>query len=178
MFLHEEYALRKNLSVGVKYVSKGFLFFGEDNRLLVIKWTQPGPHPGDYEISECLLGKRVRVLDHQNVSWNYYEDYILRWVSEHDNFVSNKTKIFHLVWEWFLRRNDKFFADTCDPIEIYSTIEASDTDRVVNSMSFLDKLSKKQPHIFNFWNTKSSEIIAKYSHWLVALKQGEMNNGS
>ena len=171
MFLHEEYALRKGLSIGVKHVSKGFLFFGQDCRLLVIKWSQPGPHPGDYEISECVLGKRVKVLGHQNISWDRYEDYLLSWVSEHDDFVSNKAKIFHLVWEWFLRRNDKFFADNYDPIEIYSTIDATDSDRIINAMSFLEKLSKKQPQIFNFWNTKSSEIIAKYSHWLVSLKE-------
>jgi hypothetical protein len=63
MLLCDEYALRNEIPVcPIKFVKKGFGFFGENNNLLVIKWIQNGPSPGYYEISECNLEKTIKTI--------------------------------------------------------------------------------------------------------------------
>lgn len=167
----EEYFSRKGIDFNfVRHVQKGFLFFDEDKKLLVIKWTKIGNQPGFYEISECLLSERIKTLKNSHVSWDEYEQYLDEWIRSHDLFVYNSNEIFDLVWSYFLRRNDKLFATNYDAEEIYETINKNNEQRVLNSFYFLEKITERHPDLANFWNSKASDIISKYSHWLLNYK--------
>lgn len=171
MYLCEEYALRKKINFKcVRHVQKSFLFFDQENKLLVIKWTNQGNHPGYYEISECLLDSKIKTIKNNHVYWEQYEEFILNWLDCHNLLVSDKSEVFNLVWQYFLRRNDKFFSENYDPIEIYETISQKDSKNILNAIDFLEKISDKHPAVFDFWQKKASDVISKYAYWMLDLK--------
>jgi hypothetical protein len=167
MLLFEEYAGRKQIKIGpIKFVKKGFAFFGEKNYLFVIKWMQHGPHPGFYEISECSLEKRIRTIKVNNVHWEEYESFILNW-KQKNKIIFDKKTIFFLSWEYFIRKNDRFFSENYTPDQVFPTVDENNPNRMLDCFDFLEHISKKHPDISNFWHNKLSEIISLYCHWLV-----------
>ena len=166
MLLCDEYSTRHNLPINqVKFVKKGFAFFGQKNDLLVIKWRQEGPHPGFYEISECALEKRIRTIKVDNVSWEDYEYFIRSW-KQKNKIITDKNSIFLLAWEYFIRKNDKFFSENCDIEEVFKTLDETNENRIVDCVYFLEKLSTRHSNIANFWHDKLSDIVFSYCYWL------------
>lgn len=169
MKLWEDYALRCGLTdPQVKHVSKGFSFFGEDKKLLVIRWRQDKCHPGFYEISECAFQNRIRLLSQKNISWDDYEDYIFSWCRS-NVIVFDKIKVFDFVWEFFIRKNDIFFSSNYDPYEIYPTLDKENSKRLVCAFDFLEKIKVRNLSIYDMWNSKLSDIIFKYNYWMSSL---------
>lgn len=169
MLLRDEYCLRNNISLAkVKFIKKGFAFFGEQNLLLVIKWIQEGNHPGFYEISECSLEKRIITLEIKNIMWEEYENYIINWASSH-SIITNREVIFNLIWEYFIRKNEDFFIKNYTIDEIFKTIDEKNSDRVLSCIQLLDDISLKNKNIYNFWVEKLTEVINLYCHWLAKM---------
>jgi len=165
MFLCDEYASRCNLQLPkIKHVKKGFAFT-KQNYLLVIKWLQDGPGPGFYEISECLLEKRIKTHKINNIMWEEYPGFISHW-SSCNSILINKNDIFFLIWEYFIRKNENIFLENYNHNSIFRTINKENPDRVVDCMYFLDEISKKHKSIYDFWNQKLSEVITLYCYWL------------
>lgn len=164
MRLCEEYVSRKGLApYAYKRAEKCFLLYKDQRSVLVIKWTSPGPHPGDYEFSECSLEKVPRVLNSERVSWEDYEPFIRDRILPRD-IVSGRQEVFRRSWEFFLRRNDDFLAANFDPVEVRKTL-----DDVVLAMSFLDKVGLVSPKVRDFWWTKAGEMANKYAFWICDL---------
>jgi hypothetical protein len=172
MLLCEEYASRHKIKIlPILYVQKGFLFFDEDKKLLVIKWMKQGPHPGFYEISECKLDNKIKTIKNSYVNWDEYEKYLTNWIRSRDQIVSSSSEVFDLVWQYFLRKNDKTLAENYDSFEIFETVNEKNSKRILNAVCFLEKLSKKHPSIADFWSSKANDIISKYSYWLLDFKK-------
>lgn len=168
MLLYEEYALRNKISIcPIRFVKKGFAFFGENNHLLVIKWIQNAPSPGIYEISECVLEKSIRTMKVDNVSWEDYEQFMKEW-AKNNSIVTDRENIFCLTWEYFVRKNENFLLQNYGPYDVYPTIDCENKNRVLDSTLFLEKLSKHK-FIFDFWNNKLSEVISLYCYWIDSL---------
>jgi hypothetical protein len=169
--LCEEYHQRNGLPFPhARHETKGFVFFNGGSDLLSIRWSQPGPHPGSYDISECVLEDRIRSTKNSSVSWDEYEDFMLSWVSSNEGIVSSATKVFDLSWQYFIRRNDKILAKSYDPIEIYATIDEDNPIRNTSASALLATMRSKHPVEFDFWHSKASNIISRYSYWMAELK--------
>lgn len=177
MLLCEEYLFRNKIDIlPIRYVQKGFVFFDEDKKLLVIKWMKQGPHPGFFEISECKLNNKVQTINNSYVGWDEYEDFLKKWLNNHDQLVSEPNEVFDLIWQYFLRKNDKIFSENYDAFEIFETINEKNSNRLLNAICFLEKLSKNNSNLVDFWNQKANEIVSKYSYWLVKLKNPWSSN--
>jgi len=169
--LCEEYYKRNGLSFPhARHETKGFVFFNGGRDLLSIRWTQPGPHPGSYEISECVLESRIRSTKNSSVSWDEYEDFMQGWVSSNEGIVSCSTKVFDLSWQYFIRRNEKILAKNYDPVEIYATVDEDNPSRMASASVLLSTMQSKNPVEFNFWHSKAINIISSYSYWTAELK--------
>lgn len=171
MLLCEEFATRNLLPVPkIRFVKKGFAFFGENNFLLVIKWMQNGPGPGFYEVSECSLEKNIRTIKVNNINWDEYKEFIQNW-SASEQIVTDRKKIFNLTWEYFIRRNENFFLKKFGPEKIFSTIDCDNSNRIYDSISILEEISKIDKSVYDFWNAKLSEVIYLYCYWLEDAKK-------
>lgn len=170
MLLCDEFCVKNKIPIcPIKFVKKGFAFFGQNNNLLVIKWIQNGPSPGFYEISECCLEKSIKTIKVDNVNWEEYEKFLKDWTQTH-SILKDKKEIFYLTWEYFIRKNENFLLENYGPYEIYCTIDKENKNRILDSMIFLEKISKHKS-IFDFWNDKLSEVISLYSYWLAEINQ-------
>lgn len=168
MLLCDEYALRNKIpAYPIKFVKKGFAFFGHNNNLLVIKWIQNGTSPGYYEISECDLAKSIKTIKLNNVDWEEYEQFLKNW-SGNNSIITDREKIFNLTWEYFIRRHEEFLLSNYGPYEIYPTIDNENKNRILDSLLFLEKISKHK-FIFDFWNNKLSEVISLYCYWIAKI---------
>jgi len=167
MELCDEYVSRMGLNpVFPMRVRKGFVFFGEDNRLLVVKWVQDGPTPGSYEFSECILENKVRSVRTEEVSWEEYDSYVLEWLDSHKTLVFDKSVVLNLAWEFFLRRNDSLFSELYDPAEIYETVNPLSSSRCLAIADFLEKVLRDRPEVYKSWSSKIGDVVSCYMHWL------------
>jgi hypothetical protein len=169
MLLRDEFLTRNRIfTTNVKFVKKGFAFFGENNDLLVIKWTSQGLSPGFYEISECILDKYIRTIKVNNIEWEDYENFLKNWALS-NSIVTDKKIIFNLTWEYFIRKNESFLLQNYNHDEIFKTIDENNNNRMFDSMMFLDKISKHKS-LFDFWNEKLTEVISCYCYWIASIK--------
>lgn len=167
MRLCEEYLLRNSLDPKhARHVPKGFLYFEGGQRLLCIEWANHGPHPGFYEISECELGKTCKTLRSHRVQWEDYETHILSWLEQGRSPVFDKTKIFDLTWQYFMRRHEKDVAGLLPLSEIYKTLDVENPSRLVDCLSLIERLSVDRPHAADFWRKRAFDIVSLYCHWM------------
>ncbi len=165
MHLCQEYLIRKKINSKFPlHVSKGFVFFN-DSILLSIKWIDSLSSVGYYEVSECKLEERIKILNTKNIMWEEYENHIINW-SKDKKIITNKKNIFYLVWMFFLRKNEVALLESFDPLEIYPTLNKNNPNWTIDAFYFLEKIEKNQPDLFNFWNSKANEILSKYCYWL------------
>jgi hypothetical protein len=136
---------------------------------LSIRWEQVGPHPGFYDLSECVLETKCRVIRSDRVEWDDYEERLLSWKSSVVEIVSDKTKIFDLTWQYFLRRHESEFLHLFPLSDIHATIDPSNKSRLVRCADFLESLSNRCSQLSNFWHSRAFEIVSLYCHWLVRL---------
>lgn len=159
---------RKRISFPyVKHASKSYVFFGEDNDLLCVKWLPQGAHPGIYEISRHKLGRQMP-YDSARVDWDDYEKYMVGWSLNYEVVASNKTDVFRLVWLHFIVGNEKTLAAEYDPLEVYGTLEGSDS--VLRAVDFIEKFSEENSVLHSFWSSCCLDIMENYGYWLAGLK--------
>jgi hypothetical protein len=170
MLLCDEYATRNNLPISsVKFVKKGFAFFGENKYLMAIKWIDNSPGPGFYEISEYSLEKKIKTIKAKNVNWEEYDDFIKSWARS-VNIITDRKEIFFLAWEYFVRKNEDFLISNYGALRIFPTIDCDNSNRIFDCVGFLEDISKKNINIYNFWNDKLSEVVSLYCYWLASIK--------
>lgn len=167
MRLCDEYSERFGLApLRLRHCSKFFLFFGPDNNLLSCKWIQNGSS-GYYEFCECFLGKSLKVLKREKVEWDLYETFLENWIESHEEeIVFDKTKVFNLVWEYFVASNDRLFSLSYDPVLVYETLSGDEKARMVCAMDLVGDILESNPQLARFWNGKAMEIISRYAHWI------------
>jgi hypothetical protein len=141
----------------LRHSSRSFLFFEEGQKLLSVKWvSSSNSSSGKYEFIECVLGNFVKVLSKNSVDWSFYEKSLDEWLLENKGFVFDQDKVFSLVWNFFVVRNDVLLAERYDPFLIHSTLSA---DQV--------SLAKKIASEFSsFWGGKPGDILKNYAYWL------------
>lgn len=170
MRLCEEYIHRRGIKVDCAvHVRRGFLYFGNGDRLLSISWSQVGPHPGFYEFSECSLDTRCRVLSSERANWEEYESRLISWKSHAEGIVFDKARVFDLTWQYFLRRHEAVIMDAVPLSFIHSTIDPSNKSRLVDCMSLVEALSPIAPEVSEFWRSRAFDIISLYCYWLARL---------
>lgn len=163
MYICEEYYFRKNLSIpSIKYVDLGFIFFNK-NKILKIEWEKNKPRPGIYNISECFLEKTIKTTKRHEVSWSEYEFFLKDWIRDKE-FIVDKNQIFILLWNYFLRRYESFFAENYDPFQIYETLEGE--NKITNALDLLDSIYQENKTVYDFWDLKINEILHNYCYWL------------
>jgi hypothetical protein len=168
--LCDEYLLRNSLEPRcARHVHKGFLYFEEGRRLLCIEWANHGPHPGFYEFSECELGRRCRTLSLKRVQWEEYESHLVSWVGSASGLVFDKTKVFDLTWQYFLRRHEDSLVGLVPLSEIYGTADENNPSRLVDCMALLERVSVVLPEAVKFWHSRAFDIVSLYCHWLGGL---------
>lgn len=165
MRLCDEYVERHGLRrLRLRHSSKFFLFFESGERLLSCKWMQGSS--GYYEFCECRLGSGVVVLKREEVEWDRYESHLDGWTRSHEGLVFDKREVFHLVWRFFVMRNERFLAANYDPLTIYDTFEGEMSERTISAMNIVEDAAALNIEIGNFWKNKASEILSKYAYWL------------
>jgi hypothetical protein len=170
MRLCDEYLARMGVKADYAvHVGKGFVYYEGGSRLLSVRWEQAGPHPGFYELSECVLETRCRILRSERVEWDEYEGRLLDWKSSAGELVSDKTKVFDLTWQYFIRRHESELMGLFPLSRIHATIDPSNRSRIVGCAELLDVLAERSPHISDFWHSRAFEIVSLYCHWLVRL---------
>lgn len=171
MRLCEEYLQRNSLRLNyAKCVSRGFLYFDGGSKLLSIQWVSPLPHPGYYEISECVLGRSCHKLKSDRVEWNEYEPYLLSWLHQERNIVFDKSSVFDLTWNYFLRRNEKVMLDTFPVSHIYKTIDKDNSSRIMDCVELVHRLDALKPEVANFWRNRAFDLVALYCYWFADLR--------
>ena len=167
MRLCDEYLNRRGLKINYAvHVEKGFVYFGRESRLLSIRWEQIGPHPGFYEFSECVLDQRCRVLRSDRVEWDDYETSLLNWKTSAGEIVSDKTKVFDLTWQYFLRRHEEDMFALFPLSVLHSTIDPSNRFRLIACANVLESLETRLPSAADFWHSRAFDIVSCYCHWL------------
>jgi hypothetical protein len=146
----------------LRHSARFFLFFEDGDKLFSCKWIHNNSSCGHYEFCESSLGKSVSRLRSEEVEWDEYEVFLSGWLRSNGGFVFERAKIFDLTWSFFLRRNDRFLADSLNPMLVYESLNAPATA--------LDLVSKTGLEAAGFWNSKASEIISKYAHWLAGFR--------
>jgi hypothetical protein len=149
----------------LRHCSKFFLFFNSGSDLLSCKWIQEGSS-GYYEFCECKLGKTVKVLKKDKVEWDGYEAFLKGWLDCHGGLVFDKTKIFNIVWEFFVVRNDKWLSSQYDPFVVYDTLSGDERIRMLRAMDIVEEILKSNTNVSTFWNGKAMEIVSRYAHWV------------
>lgn len=167
MRLCEEYLLRNSLDPKCsRHVRKGFLYFDGGLKLLCIEWANLGPHPGFYEISECVLGRTCTTLRSTRVDWEEYEAHILSWLEGGKNPVFDKTMVFDLTWQYFIRRHEKDIVGLMPLSDIYRTLDEGNDSRLVDCFGLLERISVARPQVAEFWRTRAFDIVSLYCHWM------------
>lgn len=164
MRLCDEYHERMNLDfLCLKHSSKFFIFFDNGDKLLSVKWNNS--NSGYYEFVECVLGKNVKVFSRTNVDWHDFEKFFSKWIDSHDGFVFDKKKILHLVWIFFVIRNDAFLSERYNPITIFKTLDLnSDSLNLIKKIS--TEISSSNCRSSLFWKNKSESILLNYAYWI------------
>jgi hypothetical protein len=170
MRLCEEYLCRKGLKVECAvHVRKGFVYFEGGAKLLSIRWEQAGAHPGFYGLSECALERRCRVLRSERVEWEDYEARLIEWKSSAGDILSDRTRIFDLTWQYFLRRHESDLVGLFPLSALHATIDPSNRSRPVQCAELLEAVGRRLPHAAEFWHSRAFDVISSYCHWLVRL---------
>lgn len=164
MRLCDEYHERMSLDcLFLRHSSKFFLFFDNGEKLLSVKWIES--NSGYYEFVECILGKTVKVSLKTQVDWHDFENFFSKWLLSHNDFVFDKEKILHLVWVFFVVRNDLFLSENYNPILIFKTLDLnSNSIKLINKIS--EEISSSNCAAASFWKNKAQIIISNYSYWL------------
>jgi hypothetical protein len=170
MRLCDEYLYRRGLKIDYAvHVGKGFVYFGGGSRLLSIRWEQIGPHPGFYELSECVLDTRCRVLRSERVEWDDYEARLVEWKASAGEIVSDRTRVFDLTWRYFLRRHEEDMLALFPLSVLHSTIDPSSRSRLVACADVLESLEERLPRAAEFWHSRAFDIVSRYCHWLARI---------
>lgn len=165
MRLCDDYAERHGLGrLRLRHSSKFFVFFESGNRLLSCKWIQGSS--GYYEFCECILGSSIVVLKREQVEWDRYESHLQGWIGSQKALVFDEKEVFHLVWRFFVMRNERFLAANYDPLSIYDTLEGEVSERKTAAMNMVQEVKAMNVEIGNFWKNKACEILDKYAYWL------------
>lgn len=167
MRLCDEYSERMGLGrLFLRHSSRFFLFFDDGERLFSCKWIHNNSSCGHYEFSENILGRTVSLVRRDEAEWDEYEDFLAGWLGSHDGLVFDRLKVFDLSWMFFLKRNDRFLSSNVDPSAVYATVDKSNPLRSVAALDLVGRISSSNLEVARFWNSRSSEIISKYAHWL------------
>lgn len=167
MRLSEEYLLRNSLNPRhARHVARGFLYFQDGRRLLSIEWVAHGPHPGFYEVSECVLERVCRTLSSARVEWDEYESYLVDWRSRATDLVFDKQKIFDLTWRYFLRRHESVILGVLPLSCILKTIDESNPQRIVDCLGMVERLDALDSSLSGFWRSRAFEVVSLYCHWM------------
>ena len=168
MRLCDEYCERMGLEkLFLRHSSRFFLFFEDGDKLFSCKWIHNNSSCGHYEFCESSLGRSVSRLRSEEVEWDEYEAFLAGWLRSNGGLVFERAKIFDLTWSFFLRRNDRFLASSMNPMLVYESVKASNKTR---SATALDIVSEASLEAAGFWNSKASDIISKYAHWLAGFQ--------
>lgn len=167
MRLCDEWLERNAITPGhARHVKKGFLYFEGGSKLLAIEWMSPGAHPGFYEISECVLGRRCKTLSSTRVDWEEYEDALVSWFAQAQRPVFDKSAVFDLTWQYFVRRHEDAIMSAVPLSEVHRTVDPCNASRLVDCMALVDKFSCLSPTLADFWMGRAFEVISLYCHWM------------
>lgn len=166
MRLCDEYCQRMGLApLVLRHSSKFFMFFDNGARLLSSRWINSANSMGYYEVCECRLTSVVAVDSKERVEWSDFEKFIDGWLNSHSGLVFDRAKIFDLVWDFFVRRNDRFLSVNYDPALVHSTLDSSNPDRSSAAMDMVQEIMSMNCDAGRFWNDKAQEILSRYAHW-------------
>lgn len=169
MRLCDEYLVRNGIEVNyARYIRRGFVYFRGGERLLSIEWNESGAHPGYYDLSECVLETRCRVLSSRRVEWDEYEERLVEWRRSED-IVLDKSLIFDLTWSYFLRRHESVLIREFPLSQIHATIDRRNESRLLECARVLEVLSERAPKAADFWHSKAFDIVSLYCHWIGSL---------
>jgi hypothetical protein len=153
MRLCDEYMKRMALNpLFLRHSSKSFLFFESGAKLLSIKWINT-PDAGVYEFVECILGSVVKPLKKDRVDWSSYEHFLNSWLRNNREFVFEESRVFSLVWNFFVIRNDLSLSKNKNPYLVYQSL---------NDLNLAKKIADES----SFWNGKFGDILKNYAYWL------------
>lgn len=167
MRLCDEYLLRNSISPNyARHVQKGFLYFEGGSRLLCVEWVVHGVHPGFYEMSECVLARTCRTLSSERVEWDEYESHLVSWMGAARDPVFDKTRVFDLTWQYFLRRHEDCLLGLVPLSEIHKTVDEGNSSRLVDCMDVLERISVVRPEASDFWRSRAFDIVSLYCYWM------------
>jgi len=165
--LCEEYLLRNSLRPNhARHVDRGFLYFEGGSKLLAIEWVSPLPHPGYYEISECVLKRQCHKINSIRVEWNEYESHLLSWISRGRDPVFDKSEVFDLTWHYFLRRHEETLLDALPVSSIYKTVDDNNPSRIVDCLDLVERIEPLKPEVSAFWKNRAFDVISLYCYWM------------
>lgn len=169
MRLCDEYCQRMGLApLVLRHSSKFFVFFNDGAKLFSCRWINSSSSLGYYEACECRLTSVVAVDSREKVEWDHFEKFMDGWLRNHSGLVFDRARIFDLVWDFFVRRNDRFLSANYDPLLIYSTLDASNPGRSSLAMDVVQEILSMDCDAGRFWESKAQEILSRYAHWLSA----------
>lgn len=165
--LCDEYCLRMKLpSLRLRHASRFYLFFDDGRRLLSSKFINSDGSTGHYEFRRCILGSKVVVEKKEDVEWDRFESFLEDWLLQNSGFVFDESKVFDLVWRFFVVRNDRFLAANYDPLLIHSSLDPLNSARGSAAMEIINEISLNDCDAARFWKLKASEILSRYGYWL------------
>lgn len=166
MRLCDEYCERLGLGkLILRHASKFYVFFDGGERLLSCKWIHASGSTDYYEFVECELGHKVVVHSKDHVDWSEFEAFLSSWLNLNSGLLFNKGEIFDLVWKFFVLSNEKYFSVNHDPLFVYSTMDLKNSLRRSLAADMIEMMSSSETPT-KFWNSKASEIMSNYAHWL------------
>lgn len=167
MRLCEEYLLKNSLRPNhARHVGKGFLYFEGGSKLLAIEWVSPLPHPGYYEISECVLNHRCHKLKSVRVDWDEYESHLLSWLSPERSLVFDRSEVFDLTWQYFLRRHEDVLLEALPISSIYKTVDEKNATRPVDCLDLVERIESSKPEVSAFWKNRAFDVVSLYCYWM------------
>jgi len=170
MRLSEEYMLRNGASSNyARHVRRGFLYFDGGASLLSVSWIDSGVHPGHYEFSQCVLDKRCRSVRSESVAWEDYESRLLAWLGEDRTPVFERSLVFDLTWQYFVRRHQGELSRRFSLSELFATVDKMNPSRAVDCMTLVESLSAAEPAVADFWRRRAFVIIDSYCWWVSSL---------
>lgn len=155
MRLCDEYVSRVGLApLFLRHSSRSFLFFDYGVNLLSIKWLNSSDSSGSYEFVECVLGSVVKSLKRHRVEWSSYEEFLGSWLDSNGGFVLEEERVFSLVWNFFIVRNDYLLSKTKNPFVIHRSLSDIALARRIADESSI------------FWEGKFGDILRNYAYWV------------
>lgn len=155
MRLCDEYISRMGLApLFLRHSSRSFLFFDSGDKLLSIKCLNSSDSSGSYEFVECVLGSVVKSLRTHRVEWSSYEDFLGSWLKSNGGFVLEEERVFSLVWNFFVIRNDLLLSKSKNPFVVHRSLSDPALARTIADEFAI------------FWDGKFGEILRNYAYWV------------